>query len=246
MNDLERALHGLGRELAVPDAPELVPAVLARLEPRTAPRRPSPLRRRWAVAVAVAVLALLAATLAIPDARSAFLRVFSIGGERIELVDELPEVALQHDLELTLGTRVSLEEARRQSSFGVRELDDPPDRVYLGERGTVWFLYGTPDRVRLLVAQTPLAIVPEDEGVLKKLAAPQTTVERVDVDGAPGLYISGAAHLVYVIDANGEIVDGTPRLARDVLIWDDGGVAYRLEGEFDRQEALDLARELSG
>ena len=141
---------------------------------------------------------------------------------------------------------MSLEEAQRRSSFDIRELDEQPDRVYLGERGTVWFLYGTPDRVRLLVGQTPLAIVPEDEGVLKKLAAPQTTVERVDVGGAPGLFVSGAAHLVYVIDENGAIVDGTPRLAQDVLIWDDGGVAYRLEGDLEREEALDLARELSG
>ena len=78
MNELERALVGLGQELAVPEAPDLVPAVLAGLERRGPARRTSP-RRRWAIAIAVFVLAVLAATLAIPDARSAFFRVFSIG-----------------------------------------------------------------------------------------------------------------------------------------------------------------------
>ena len=34
------------------------------------------------------------------------------------------------------------------------------------------------------------------------------------------------------------------RIAQDVIIWDAGGVAYRLEGEFDRARALELAGEL--
>ena len=155
MSELERALTAVGRNLDLPEAPDLVPAVMAQLGSRSAGR---PERRRWILAVALVAVAAFAATLAIPDARSALFRFLSIGGERIELVDSLPEVPAQDDLELALVERVTLEEARRiaSSSSPLRELDKPPDRVYAGERGTVWFLYGSPTRARLLVAQSSL------------------------------------------------------------------------------------------
>ena len=108
--NLERALAAVGRDLDVPETPDLVPAVLAQIGSRSTPA--SPARRRWALAIALIVVAALAATLAIPDARSALFRFLSIGGERIEVVDSLPEVPVQEDLALTLGEEVTLEEAR--------------------------------------------------------------------------------------------------------------------------------------
>lgn len=243
MNELERALMALGRELAVPEAPDLLPAVLAGIESKPA-RRPQP--RRWVLAVAVVVLAALAATLAIPDARSALFRVLHIGGERIELVDDLPAVSPAPtglDLDLVLGRRVTLEKARTMAGFDLRELDEAPDRVYLGERGTVWFLYGTPERTRLLVAQTPLVVVDETL-ILKKLAGPDTQVEQVEVDGTTGLFLGGEPHLVLLLDANGQVVEESARLAKHVLVWENSGVAYRLEADFGKEDALRLAGRL--
>jgi len=46
------------------------------------------------------------------------------------------------------------------------------------------------------------------------------------------------------VDGRGNVVEASARLAQDVLIWDAGGVAYRLEGELDRARALELAGEL--
>ena len=43
-------------------------------------------------------------------------------------------------------------------------------------------------------------------------------------DGAQGLWIAGEQHVVYWLDA-------PPRLAGNVLLWEDGGVTYRLEGK---------------
>ncbi len=243
MSELERALGVLARELDVPEAPDLAPVVLAQLEPRT-PRHLE--RGRWIVAVAVfavVVLAALAATLAIPDARAALFRLLSIGGERIELVDELPEISVQDDLELALGERVTLEEARQRSMFALRELEVPPDRVYIGGQGTVWFLYGTLERARLLVAQSSL-VPPVQEILLKKLVAPKTQVERVNVHGSPGIFLSGETHFVLLLDRNGDIVEESARLARDVLIWERGGVGYRLEGDLNLDEALQFAGSL--
>lgn len=240
MNELERALTAVGRNLDVPEAPDVVPAVLAQLGSRS-PVRPE--RRRWILAVALVVVAALAATLAIPDARSALFRFLSIGGERIELVETLPEVPVQDGLELSLGDQVTLADARGTSSFPLLELDEPPDRVFRGEQGTVWFLYGSPVRPRLLVAQSSL-LPPGENVLLKKLASPETRVERVDVDGSPGIFLSGEAHFLVLLDENGFIVEESARLARDVLIWESGGVGYRVEADFDLDEALRIARSL--
>jgi hypothetical protein len=243
VNELERALLALGRELAVPDAPDLVPAVRERLEPRGERHRAwFAGRRRLALAVVIAVVAVLGATLAVPDARSALFRFLSIGGERIELVEELPDIQPLEDLELQLGERVTFADARARSDFELRELEETPDRVYLGDRGTVWFLYGTPADVRLLVAQTPLLTV-DEPGLLKKLAR-ESQIEEVSVDGARGVFLTGPPHFLFLIDRDGQVVEASARLAEDVLIWDVGGVAYRLEGDFERDEALELARSL--
>jgi hypothetical protein len=238
MTELERSLVSLGRDLEVPDTPDHVSVVRARIRPR----RKLP-RRRLVLALAVLALAALGATLAIPDARSAFLRIFDIGGERIEIVDELPEIPLVHELERTLGESVTLAEATRRSDFELRGLEQAPDGVYLGPRGTVWFLYGTPERPRLLLAQTPLLDV-DAPALRKKLVGSGTGVELVDVDGARGAFLSGGPHFLFLIDETGDTVEDSARLAEDVLLWDEGGVAYRLEGKFSREEALRLARAL--
>jgi hypothetical protein len=238
MSELERSLVALGRDLEVPDTPDLVPAVRARIRPRR-----KFWRRRLVLALAVLAFAALGATLAIPDARSAFLRIFDIGGERIEIVDALPEIPVVHELERTLGERVTLEEAARRSDVELRGLEQAPDRVYLGPRGTVWSLYGTPERPRLLLAQTPLLHV-DEPALRKKLVGSGTRVELLDVDGARGAFLSGGPHFLFLIDETGDTVEDSARLAEDVLLWDEGGVAYRLEGNFSREEALRLARAL--
>lgn len=241
MNELEHALVAVGPELDVPETPDLAPGVLAEIAARPAAARPA--RRRWAVAVALALVALLGATLAIPDARSAFLRIFEVGGERIEVVDALPQVPISEDPETGLGARSTLAEAEAVSDFRLRELDEEPDRVYLGERGTVWFLFGDPERPRLLLSQTPLSTV-DGPALAKKLAAAGTSVDLVDVGGRPGAFLSGEPHFFFLLDQDGNVVEDSARLARNVLLWDEAGVVYRLEGEFELDEALELARAL--
>jgi hypothetical protein len=242
MTELERALVSLGRELEVPEAPDAVTAVLARLEPRREGRTfRAP--RRLAVAVALVLLAALLATLAIPDARSALFRALHIGGASIELVDELPEVPAGPDLELTLGQRVTLADARRDAGFDVRLLEEEPDAVYLGDRGTVWLLYGSPERPRLLLAQTPFHSV-DQELLLKKVAAGGTKVELVSVGGAKGAFLSGDPHFLFLLDELGSPVEDSARLAGNVLLWSEGGIAFRLEGDVDRETARELAESL--
>ena len=240
MRELEQELVTLGRALDVPESPDLVPAVLGGI----GARRLRSGRRRLVLALAVIALAALVATLAIPDARSALLRFLQIGGARIELVDELPVVSPSPaELELMLGQRVSLDEARRSASFELLELHDEPDAVYLGDRGTVWFLYGRPDAVRLLVAQTPEHEI-DEPFILKKLAASGTSIEPVAVRGQRAYFLSGEPHVVMLLDEFGVMYPESARLARDVLVWAENGRTVRLEGDLTRADGLEIADSL--
>lgn len=239
MTDLERSLVLLGRELDVPPAPDLAARVVADL----AARRPRA-RRRYVLALAAVVAAALLATLAVPDARSALLRLFGVGAVRIELVDELPEVAADPvELELSLGERVSLEELRERAGYPLLELDEPPDAVHLGERGTVWFVYGRPGAVRLLVAQTPSVRV-DEPSLFKKLAPAGTSVSEVAVRGERGFFLSGRQHVVLLVDEDGDAVAESARLAQEVLVWVEGGRTIRLEGDLTEEEARRIAEDL--
>jgi hypothetical protein len=240
MTELEQQLVVIGHRLDVPEPSELAPRVLARI----GTPRPAPSRRRLALALATLAIAALLATLAIPDARSALLRFLQIGGDRIELVDELPEVSPSPpELELMLGLRVSLAEARRRAAFDLLELEEEPDAVFLGERDTVWFLYGSPDAARLLVAQTPELRI-DEPFILKKLATSGTSVEPVTVRGERAYFLSGEPHVVMLVDELGAEIPETARLARDVLVWEEGGRTVRLEGDLTQAEALELAESL--
>jgi hypothetical protein len=236
VSDLEQRLVALGHELDVPEPPDVASRVLAAIVEARPPFR----RRRLLLAVAVLALAALLATLAVPEARSALLRFLHIGGARIELVDELPDVAGPAELELMLGKRVSLAEARGEAGFDLLEPDEEPDAVFLGERGTVWFLYGTPEAVRLLVSQTPGVRI-DEPFVLKKLAAAGTRVEDASVRGSPAYFLSGEPHVVMLLDELGEEIPESLRLARDVLVWEERGRTVRLEGDLTLDAALELA-----
>jgi hypothetical protein len=240
VTELEQRLVALGQELDVPEPPDVASRVLAAIGEARPPFRR---RRRLVLALATLALAALLATLAIPDARSALLRFLQIGGARIELVDDLPEIAGPAELELMLGKRVSLAEARSEAGFDLLEADEEPDAVFLGERGTVWYLYGTPDAVRLLVSQTPGVRI-DEPFVVKKLAASGTRVDEASVRGARAYFLSGKPHLVFLLDELGQTIPESVRLARDVLVWEERGRTVRLEGVLTLDEALELAASL--
>lgn len=79
-----------------------------------------------------------------------------------------------------------------------------------------------------------------DENLLTKTVSGSGDLIEVDVDGARGLWIGSASHDVLYEVAESEIV--VERVAGRTLLWNDGGVLYRVEG-FDRlDDALEFAR----
>jgi hypothetical protein len=168
----------------------------------------------------------------VPEARSAILRFFHLGGVTVERVDTLP-AAQERPLAAGLGDPVTAEEAALVLG---RPFALPPTsgRPQLYER------YQVVSAVLALPEPVLLSELRADTYLLKKLASQSTGVESVAVGGDPGLWISGAEHVLIAPKAG-------PRLAGNVLVWQSGGIVYRLEGRrLTQAEALRLAREIQG
>lgn len=220
MTELERSLARMAPEIAWPPAPD----VALRLEPR-------PLRRQLLVAVALAVLA-VGIAFAVPPARSAILRLFHLGGVTIVRVETLPPTE-ERSLAADLGVRVSPADAAFQLGQPFRL---PPEAA----GAPLYELDGVVSA--LLAAREPLLLSElGGTGLVKKLVGASTSVESVQI--APevdGLWLSGGPHVFIGPQA-------PPRLAGNVLLWERGGITFRLEGRnLAKDTAVRLAREIDG
>jgi hypothetical protein len=225
----ERELRALAAYFDFPAERDLAPAVRARLAPRP--------RRRRALIVVLAALALAAAiAFAVPPARSAILRFLHLRGVRIELVDKLPEVKTSGQLDL--GRPIALADAERTAGFRPLEsklLGDPDGVSWDGEQ--LWFTYG---HLRLLLSEFRAGGI---DRFIKKGVEPGTRIDAVVVNGGQGFFISGARHFLYLAPT-GAVHDERVRLARNVLLWEQGPLTLRLEGELTLGQALRIARSL--
>jgi hypothetical protein len=81
------------------------------------------------------------------------------------------------------------------------------------------------DRFTLL----EIATDPTQPPPLTKLVSAATPVQRVTVSGRPGLWIADP-HVIAYVDRSGRFVSDTARRSGPVLLWERGGVTYRIEG----------------
>jgi hypothetical protein len=224
---IEQELKALAAFTALPAERDLAPAVRARLAPRSR-------RRRAAVLVLAALAAALAVAFAVPPARSAILRFFHLQGVRIELVDELPEVRTSAPLDL--GAPISLAIAQRTTGFRplTSRLLGSPDRA-MWDGTQLWLVYG---HTRLLVSQFRAHGLSD---VIRKAIEPRTRIDPVIVNGRQGYFLSGTSHFLYLAPT-GIVREERVRLARDVLLWEQGPLTLRLEGDLTLAQALRIAR----
>jgi hypothetical protein len=247
MTELEQQLARLRDEVAWPPTPDLAGAVAGRIAVEPARRRPwpwpappafAPRRPVAAALAALAALLVIAATLAAaPGVRARIADWLGIGAVRIERVDRLPDVGPAAGL--GLGERTTLAGARRAARVPVPTIRvlGAPDAVYVdrspARSASIVYLArpGLPAATNGIGAL--LTMLPDgDVGLVKKLLGVGTTVTGIDVDGAPGVFISGDEHLV----------EPPNRLAGNTLLWVRGGTTYRLETKLGREAALSLAR----
>jgi hypothetical protein len=231
MAELETALRALGRDVAFPPTPDLASAIRGRLE------RPRFLRRPVAIALAVVVVAAIAASLAVPQSRSAILDWLGLRNVSVVRVDRLPVVPAQGRLDL--GQRVTLDEAKRRAPW-LHVPDSEPDSVWVNESlpgGKVSLVWGTPSNVRLLLTEFT------GRTYIEKVIRGDTQVERVKIGNA-GVWFQGP-HVVMFQDRDGRFRESHGRLARNTLVWQVGDITLRLEGGLTKGEALRIARTAS-
>jgi hypothetical protein len=225
MSELERALVLLGRELDLPAEPDLRRRVRERIE-----------RRRFVRPLAFAVALLVVAfgiAMAVPQARSAILDFFHIGSVTIERVETLP-TAKDRPLTAGLGPALTRRGAEQRSGVPLLLRGQTPHRFYArpGLIATLLEYRGKP----VLLAE----LLGDQTGVVKKLAPRDTHVEFAGI-GAFGLWLTGGKHLI--IWNQGQVA--SERLAGNVLLWVDGARTYRLEGDLEKGEMLQLGRDIT-
>jgi hypothetical protein len=227
MAELERDLREIGRLLAFPWEPDLVPAVQARLA-APSPARRVPSRRVLVLAFAVLVVA-LGAAFAVAPARTAILRFFHIGGETVERVETLPPASRGSPVEGLAGP-MSLRRAVERAGFQPL-LPPRHERIYAADGILATYLG----------PRTALTEARGDLGMSKKVVSGATRVEPVRVNGWDGLWIAGAPHVVMYFDSTGRGRFKHVRLVGNVLVWARGSVTLRIEGPLTKAEALRLA-----
>ena len=242
------ALDDLAAEVLFPPTPLLADAVVATLlEPARGGWWPRP------ASLARALVLGSAATVLVVGVVGAI--GIGLGAIRINVAESPLPTPVGSVPNRGYGQPISLEEARSAVPFEVRLPGDPqlgdPDKVYLAPfpaGGTVTMVWGDrpsfpadDEGIGLVVTQFRADIGPE---TFEKMVLEGTSVESVTVDGGPGWWIEGGTHAFFYRDASGEIVDTTLRLVSSALIWDDGVVAFRVEGAPSLEAAQKVADSL--
>ena len=257
--DLEAALRRLGEHVDVPPEPEYGTLLRQRLEesprPRTALSVLGRPRARIFVATA-ATLLVLAVVLGVPTSREAVADLFGISGVQVHPMPTTgPSPRTTIDASLELGEPVSLREAQRRVSFPVlvptaRGLGTP-DAVYvraaaglqavnLVYRPRPGFPAGYDNHVGLLLSEYAGTATP----YFDKYVEAGVPLSQVSVAGQwPGIYFPGAQE-VYVRDPSDRVRTEPARLSGPSLVWERGGVTYRLEANIGRERALAIAAAL--
>ena len=263
--DLERALVELADGLEFPAASDMPERVIAELD---RPASVTPLVQRPAVrrALALAAAAIVIAgvvLVASPRARKAVADLLGIGGVAIRTSDTTPAIP-----PTTLSTSPSSSRSTASSSSpstagppGSIDVEDgasaigvaPPLPPSLGPPQTVTLADG-----RLTLEWPPSTTLPAtdlpelgavlavfrgrvEEPLLEKVLGPGTAYERVSVGGRPGVWLSGAPHVLMYLGPGGQVREDQLRLAGNTLLWTVGPHTYRLESALDRDAAIALA-----
>ncbi len=252
LDSLERDLFDLAGAVAWPPTPRLAPAVRLRLGRR---RRVS--RRLVLALVAAAVAAALAAGVV----AAGFVHIPGINIQRSSRLLATPTPLAPTS---SLGSRLDLGAAQASVAAAQQAAGFPVAvPAALGEPDLVFFRPQPVPVVTLVYHPRPGLPAGKDPEVgalvmefrasasgadyVQKMVGPDTKIERVAVNGVPGVWLEGAPHAVFVVPspAGRDVVSDNIRLAGNTLLWYRNGVTYRLEAQVSKERALQIAGTLS-
>lgn len=224
MAELERDLRALAASVDLPVERDLWPGIESRLQRRGS----RPWWRAAIVALAAAAVA-IGIAFAVAPARSAILRFLGLEGVTIVHVNELPPVGPGPG---AIGRRATLAQARDLLPFRPVLPDiGKPDAIYVDPTQVLFTAVYGHGHVRLRITELVTGTAS-----FEKLVYTAQPVERLHVNGGPGLWIPGA-HVVSGLF-------GEPQLSGSALIWEQPPITVRLEAKLTKAQALRIARSL--
>jgi hypothetical protein len=252
--ELEGALRDVGRRYPYPPTPNLAGAVRLRIttHPIARPHRREFWRdpRRLALTAAALLVLLGAAAIANPATRDAIAHFFHVRGVVVNRVAS-PAPSVSSPTPLSLGRQVTLEEAKSTVTFpiAIPPALGTPDAVYVatGPPGGEVSLAYRPRPGISMVKQTGLGVLVTEfrgdlvPGFITKEVGPGTTLEQTSVNGDPGWWIAGEPHTIVIQGSGGDVQPETLRLAANTLVWEHGGVTYRIESGLSKADAMQIA-----
>jgi hypothetical protein len=83
-----------------------------------------------------------------------------------------------------------------------------------------------------------------DPEIFEKLIDTGVTATATHVHGSSAWWVAGGDHFFVYVDADGQVVNTTLRLAGPTLIWEEAGMTHRVEGAPSLADALRVAESL--
>jgi hypothetical protein len=253
--ELERRLRDLSRQAVFPPTPAIASSVVRSIsaETRVVSNQTTLDRRRYAIWAAVVLVLVAAAIAAIPSSRHAVARWFDVPGIHISWTDDRNRSDVQTEIRLGLGDQVSLQAAYESAGFAVEQpAMMTADEVYYNAStpgGLVSFVYFADDAfpavegtdVGLLITQ--FEADPESIWATKSLYGGRQ-MEVIRIDGVEGMWIPDT-HIITIQPVGaGEITAPRGRSTGSVLIWNQDGVTYRIEGTLPREAMIAIAESM--
>jgi hypothetical protein len=264
---LEHDLRDLGASIAWPPTPDLAPNVRARLlaPPAALPgwrTRSNAPRRPFAIA-AVILLALVAGVLLASGLRHTVADILGVRGIRIVIERAHPTVPptvapgsppVPVGQRLLLGDRLDLKAAQRLAGFRIHA----PAPDHLGQPDEVYARSLPGGSVMISLVYLPDARLPEttetgvglllmeftaasDTGYLVKSLVGEGKLSVVTVNGREGWWIEGTSQLIMLTDPTSGCCPGPRRASGNILLWEQGGVTFRMESALPRDAAVAIA-----
>ena len=236
---IDRTLRGLAADVVFPPTPPLLPTVERRLGASAAAGAG---RHRWsrALVLAVGLTVLFVATAAA--------LAWVLPGLRI-----IPVASLPADPTPDLGAGLTLGEpmTEAEAPFTVDALG-PPDAAFEAAAGSVVSLVYATDGELPEMADAGIGLLVQrmegelDATMVEKLVEEVgARVTPVTVGSADGFWIEGPPHLVRSLAPGGGVRAEMTRLASDTLVWQRGGILYRMESALGLAESRRLARSVT-
>lgn len=246
---VDALLREAGAAAAWPVTPELRAPVLARIaaggpaETASARsgRRPA-VRLGRALAVALLALLLLAGVATALGIR--------LPGFEILFVDDLPPAGTGLDLGAPLAIEEALAlDAPRLIVPAALPAPDSAFEIREGSMRVVTLAYraeaGQPTLAGSDLALTVTAVTGDaEEGLIRKLLGPGSTLDAVTVNGAPAWWIEGAPHEILVMRPGGSVGVLRSALVGDTLVFARDGTLYRLESALGRDATIAIAESM--